>query len=127
MAVKRIVANVTATRIKDAEAFYADLIGLRCFIGRGQTATFRAGEFTEAQIVVAAVGKDGMPMPDLSIVVDDVEEVFQRALHARSLIEYGPEVAPWIEYGEGCSGHKVKQFYLRDPFGYLISISAHAE
>jgi catechol 2,3-dioxygenase-like lactoylglutathione lyase family enzyme len=127
MAVRRIVANVTATRIKDAEAFYADLIGLRCIIGRGETATFRAGEFTEARVVVAEAGKEGMPVPDLSIVVDDVEEVFQRALHARSLIEYGPEATPWIVYGKGCLQHKIQQFYLRDPFGYLISISAHAD
>ena len=54
-------------------------------------------------------------MPDLSIEVDNLDEVHQRVLAAASSIEYGPKREPW----------GVRRFYVRDPFGRLQNILAH--
>ena len=57
----------------------------------------------------------GTPVPDFSIEVDNLDEVYQRALAAGSVIEYGPTREPW----------GVRRFYVRDPFGRLLNILAH--
>jgi catechol 2,3-dioxygenase-like lactoylglutathione lyase family enzyme len=64
---------------------------------------------------LAAEGGSGTPVPDLSIEVDDLDEVQRRALEAGFSIEYGPVHEPW----------GVTRFYVRDPFGRLVNILAH--
>ena len=53
--------------------------------------------------------------PDLSIEVDNLDEIHQRAVAAGLSIEYGPTSVPW----------GVRRFYVRDPFGRLLNILAH--
>lgn len=53
--------------------------------------------------------------PDLSIEVDNLDEVHRRAVAGGFAIEYGPAVEPW----------GVRRFYVRDPFGRLVNILAH--
>jgi catechol 2,3-dioxygenase-like lactoylglutathione lyase family enzyme len=77
--------------------------------------TFAAGEAAAPQISIATEGGSGTPVPDLSIEVDNLDEVYQRALAAGSSIEYGPTREPW----------DVRRFYVRDPFGRLLNILAH--
>lgn len=116
MAVKRIVANVAAERPAEAARFYVDLLGLSLVMDRGWIVTF-AGEGSAApQISIAAEGGSGTPVPDLSIEVDDVEQVLARVRAAGLPIEYGPRTEPW----------GVRRFYVRDPFGQLVNILAHA-
>ena len=54
-------------------------------------------------------------MPDLSIEVDDFDEVYRRVQADGVPIEYGPADEPW----------GVTRFYARDPFGRLINILTH--
>jgi len=115
MAVKRIVANIAAEHVDDAKRFYADVLGLRVIMDQGWILTF-AGEGNAApQISIATEGGSGTPVPDVSIEVDDFEEVRQRVLAAGLPIEYGPVSEPW----------GVKRFYVRDPFGRLLNILTH--
>ena len=53
-------------------------------------------------------------MPDISIEVDDLDEVERRVREAGLVIEYGP-TEPW----------GVRRFYVRDPLGRLINILRH--
>lgn len=55
-------------------------------------------------------------MPDLSIEVDDLQEVLDRMRAAGVALEYGPVDEPW----------GVRRFFVRDPFGRLLNILAHA-
>lgn len=68
------------------------------------------------QISVASEGGSGTPVPDLSIEVDDVDAALDRTKSAGFPIEYGPVDEPW----------GVRRFYVRDPFGKLINVLAHA-
>jgi catechol 2,3-dioxygenase-like lactoylglutathione lyase family enzyme len=115
MEVKRIVANIAAENVERARAFYADILGLRLVMDHGWIMTFAADTSAAPQISVASQGGSGTPVPDLSIEVDDLDDVHQRALAAEFSIEYGPTHEPW----------GVRRFYVRDPFGKLLDILAH--
>jgi catechol 2,3-dioxygenase-like lactoylglutathione lyase family enzyme len=116
MAVKRIVANIATERVADARAFYADILGLQPVMDLGWILTFAAGTAAAPQISVASEGGSGTAVPDLSVEVDDLEEVLRRVIAARIPIEYGPTEEPW----------GVRRFYVRDPFGRLLNILSHS-
>jgi uncharacterized glyoxalase superfamily protein PhnB len=54
-------------------------------------------------------------VPDISVEVDNLDEVYERAVAAGFPVEYGPAIEPW----------GVKRFYVRDPYGRLLNILAH--
>jgi uncharacterized glyoxalase superfamily protein PhnB len=54
-------------------------------------------------------------VPDLSIVVDDVDEVYAGAVSAGFEIVYAITDEPW----------GVRRFFVRDPFGKIVNILSH--
>lgn len=116
MKVKRIVANVESQDIAAAKRFYQDVLGLKLLMDHGWIATYGSREEMSIQISFASQGGSGTPTPDLSIEVDDVDAALGRMRRAGFRIEYGPADEPW----------GVRRFYVRDPFGKLINILAHA-
>jgi catechol 2,3-dioxygenase-like lactoylglutathione lyase family enzyme len=116
MAVKRIVANIPAASPDMARAFYGDILGLELAMDHGWIVTF-AAPATEVrpQVSFASEGGSGTPVPDLSIEVDNLDEVLGRAREAGLSIEYGPTDEPW----------GVRRFYVRDPFGRLVNVLSH--
>jgi catechol 2,3-dioxygenase-like lactoylglutathione lyase family enzyme len=115
MAVKRIVTNIAAEHVDRARRFYADMIGLRLVMDHGWIQTFAGDGSATPQISIATEGGSGTPVPDISIEVDNLDEIRQRVLAAGLTIEYGPRAEPW----------GVTRFYVRDPFGRLVNILAH--
>jgi catechol 2,3-dioxygenase-like lactoylglutathione lyase family enzyme len=115
VAVKRIVANIATECVSSGKAFYGDLLGLRIVMDFGWILTFAAEGGVAPQVSIAKEGGSGTPVPDLSVEVDNLDEVYQRCLAAGLPIEYGPTTEPW----------GVRRFYVRDPFGRLINILAH--
>jgi catechol 2,3-dioxygenase-like lactoylglutathione lyase family enzyme len=116
MAVKRIVANVASPRVDAARGFYGAILGLEVVMDLGWIVTFAApGAQAPPQISVASEGGSGTPVPDISVEVDDLDEVHRRVVAAGLPIEYGPEREPW----------GVARFHVRDPFGRLVNILAH--
>jgi catechol 2,3-dioxygenase-like lactoylglutathione lyase family enzyme len=117
MKVKRIVADIYSTDIALAKAFYQDVLGLDLLMDHGWIATYGSPEQMSVQISFASQGGSQTPTPDLSIEVDDVEAALEGMTKAGFPIEYGPTDEPW----------GVRRFYVRDPFGRLVNILAHAE
>jgi catechol 2,3-dioxygenase-like lactoylglutathione lyase family enzyme len=115
MTVRRIVTNIRANQLDAAKAFYGDILGMTVAMDLGWIMTFATDAQTTPQISVATEGGSGTPVPDISVEVDNLEEVYQRAVTAGCAIEYGPVIEPW----------GVKRFYTRDPFGRLLNILAH--
>ncbi len=115
MTVRRIVTNVGTDRIGAARAFYGDVLGMSVAMDLGWIVTFATDVQTSPQISFAAEGGAGTPVPDISIEVDNLDEVYQRVVRAGLMIEYGPVMEPW----------GVWRFYVRDPFGRLVNILAH--
>jgi catechol 2,3-dioxygenase-like lactoylglutathione lyase family enzyme len=115
MAVKRIVPNIAAGKIEAARAFYGDILDMKVVMDHGWIMTFAADASTTPQVSIASEGGSGTPVPDLSIEVDNFDEVYRRAIEAGLAVEYGPSSEPW----------GVRRFYLRDPFGRLVNILTH--
>ncbi|AZM94660.1 VOC family protein [Vreelandella venusta] len=115
MIVKRIVSNIAATHLEDAEKFYATIFGLTLVMDHGWIRTYSSGEKMTAQLSVASEGGSATPVPDLSIEVDSLETALARVKSAKIEIEYGPVSEPW----------GVRRFYVRDPFGKLINVLQH--
>ncbi len=115
MTVKLIVVNVAAGAIDTAKSFYADIIGLHLVMDLGWIQTFASDAPTTPQISIATEGGSGTPVPDLSIEVDNLQEIHQRVRAAGLSVEYGPITEPW----------GVTRFYVRDPYGRLVNILAH--
>jgi catechol 2,3-dioxygenase-like lactoylglutathione lyase family enzyme len=116
MKVKRIVANIAAPDIAAAKRFYQDVLGLEPLMDHGWIMTYGSQATMAAQVSVASEGGSGTPVPALSIEVDDLEAALARLRQAGFPIEYGPADEPW----------GVRRFYVRDPFGTLVNILAHA-
>jgi lactoylglutathione lyase len=81
----------------------------------GWIVTLAAETSAPPQLSIATQGGSGTPVPDLSIEVDDVDEVHRRAVAAGFKITYGITDEPW----------GVRRFFVRDPFGRLVNILSH--
>ena len=115
MTVKRIVANIATSSVKDVQTFYADLFDLNVMMDFGWITTLATSETASVQISIASEGGSGTPVPDISIEVDDVDALYHRAKRLGHRIEYELTDEPW----------GVRRFYLRDPSGKLLNVLAH--
>ena len=115
MAVKRIVANIGVAQVDAAKPFYGDVLGMKVVMDFGWILTFASDGSTSPQLSVATEGGSGTSVPDLSVEVDDIDDVYQRVLAAGFTVEYGPVIEPW----------GVRRFYVRDPFGRLLNVLTH--
>jgi catechol 2,3-dioxygenase-like lactoylglutathione lyase family enzyme len=116
VAVKRIVTNIETDRVAFAKAFYCDVLEMKIAMDLGWIVTFAADASAPPQVSVAIEGGGGSAVPDISIEVDNLDEVHRRAVDGGFAVEYGPVTEPW----------GVRRFYVRDPFGRLLNILAHA-
>jgi catechol 2,3-dioxygenase-like lactoylglutathione lyase family enzyme len=115
MSVKRIVANIAVDKVDAARGFYGDMLGMQVVMDHGWILTFASHASAAPQISVATEGGSGTPVPDLSVEVDDIDDVYRRMLAAGLAAEYGPVTEPW----------GVRRFFVRDPFGRLVNILTH--
>ncbi|MEM7024155.1 MAG: VOC family protein [Pseudomonadota bacterium] len=115
MTVRRIVANFSAADPAVARAFYENVLGLDVAMDLGWIVTFAAEASAKPQLSIAAEGGSGTSVPDISVEVDDVDEVHRRAIAGGYEVSYGPVDEPW----------GVRRFYVRDPVGRLLNILAH--
>lgn len=115
MTVKRITTNIHTVNIYEAKCFYQDILGLDILMNHEWITTYGSDHEMKVQISFASQGGSETPTPDLSIEVDDVDDVYKRMKDAGFKIEYGLVNEPW----------GVRRFYVRDPFGKLINILVH--
>lgn len=115
MTVKRIMANIAASEFDGARTFYGNILGMKVAMDHGWIVTFATDASTTPQISFATEGGSGTAVPDLSIEVDNLDEVHGKMFEAGIDIEYGPVSESW----------GVRRFYVRDPFGRLVNILNH--
>jgi uncharacterized glyoxalase superfamily protein PhnB len=115
MAVRRVVTNIDTDRIDAARAFNGNIFDMTVVMDHGWIVTFTADASMSPQISIATEGGPGTSVPDLSIEVDNLDQVYRRILEAGVGVEYGPTVEPW----------GVRRFFVRNPFGRLLDVFAH--
>ena len=75
MTVKRIVANIATNDVPLAKRFYGDVLELDLAMDLGWIRTYVSTQSQNSQLSVASEGGSGTPVPDLSIEVDNIDEV----------------------------------------------------
>jgi len=115
MAVLRIVPNLPCEDPAALAAFWQELLGLRTPMVMDFIATCEGTGAQPPQVSFATEGGSGTPLPAVSVEVDDLDAVLDRAREMGVAIEYGPVDEPW----------GVRRFYLRDPAGTLVNILTH--
>ncbi len=115
MGVKRIVANIATNDTAAATLFYKEILELDVAMDMGWITTYISMHSQSCQLSVATEGGSGTSVPDLSIEVDNIEQVYQRMQESEFKILYDLIEEPW----------GVRRFYVQDPFGKLINILEH--
>ena len=115
MTVRRIVTDIRVERPEEAKAFYQELFGLKVVMDQGWIVTLAGDDAAPVQISLASEGGSGTPVPDVSIEVDDVDAVHERARELGAEITYPLTDEPW----------GVRRFYVRDPAGKILNVLSH--
>ena len=114
MAVKRIKPNILSERFEESRAFYNGVIGLD--EGKGlDWILFFGTDQHEVQLSVMKLDIKAHVHPDVSIEVDDVEEVYERARAAEAEIVYPLTEEEW----------GLRRFFVSDPNGAVINVTEH--
>ena len=82
---------------------------------QGWIITFASDATAQPQISVMTEGGSGTPAPDMSVEVDDVDAVYEKARSAGCEIVYELINEPW----------GVRRFYVRDPAGKVVNVLSH--
>lgn len=115
MTVKRIVPNIPTEKVDRAAAFYSDILGLNLAMDLGWIQTCSCDGNASPQVSIATEGGSGTAVHDLSIEIDNMDEVLSLLADSCMPIEYEPVTEPW----------GVQRFYVRDPFNRLNNILEH--
>ena len=94
MAVRRIKPNILSERFEESRAFYNGVIGLDGGDGLDWILFFGT-EQREVQLSVMKLDIKAHVHPDVSIEVDNVDEVYERASKAGVEIVYPLTVEEW--------------------------------
>ncbi|MEJ5106752.1 VOC family protein [Chryseobacterium sp. MYb328] len=113
--VKRIVANIKTDDLKKGNVFYQDILELDILMDHGWIITLGTDEEAKVQISFAEQGGNNTEVPDLSIEVDNVEEVYHKMKAAGFKITYEMTNEDW----------GVRRFFVKDPFGKVVNILSH--
>jgi predicted enzyme related to lactoylglutathione lyase len=117
MTVLRVVTNIDTSSIEEVQRFYETLFDMVVVMNHGWLVTLDSGETAATQLNIAKAGGSGTPVPDISIEVSDVDEVYRRVKTLGLDIVYELTDEPW----------GVRRFYLRDPTGKLLNVMAHRQ
>lgn len=113
--VKRIVANIKTDDLTKGNLFYQDILGLDVLMDHGWIKTFGTDEEAKVQISFAQQGGNETEVPDLSIEVDNIEEIYGKMKKEGFKIVYGITNEDW----------GVRRFFVKDPFGKVVNILSH--
>jgi len=116
MSVIKIVANLAAADVPGVAAFYQDLLGLNVLMDMGWINTLGVDTLAPVQLSIASQGGGDAPVPDLSITVEDVEDIYAQAITMGAPISYPLTDEPW----------GVTRFFVTDPMGRAINILEHS-
>jgi predicted enzyme related to lactoylglutathione lyase len=115
MTVKRIKPNILSSDLDASRTFYKDVIGLDG--GQGlDWIIFFGTDKREVQLSVMALDIKAHQHPDVSIEVDDVDDIYERAVAAGAEITYPITDEDW----------GLRRFFVRDPNGAIINVTQHA-
>jgi uncharacterized glyoxalase superfamily protein PhnB len=114
VAVKRVKPNILSERFAESRSFYNDVIELKGGDGLDWIMFFGTSQ-PEVQLSVMKLDIKAHIHPDVSIEVDNVDDVYERARTAGAEIVYPLTDKEW----------GLRRFFVRDPNGAVINVTQH--
>lgn len=115
MSTKRIVPDITTEQMEESRGFYQGVLGLELAMDMGWVMTFVSPTNASAQITVLQTSASEGPRPQMTIEVDDVDAVHEKAVALGCEIVYPITDESW----------GVRRFFLRDPNGVVLNVMSH--
>lgn len=115
MPIKRIVPNIESATPRRSIEFYERFLGLKTAMDMGWIITFISEDNPTSQVSVIRNKSSAAPHPDLSIEVEDVDQMFAKAKEQHIEVVYPITDEPW----------GVRRFFVQDPNGKVINILSH--
>ena len=115
MGSRRAVPDLTVADLAESRRFYADVLGFSVGMDMGWVVNFVAPDNPSAQVIAMQADRTAPVAPDMTVEVDDVDD-----LHARA-VEHGYEIVhPLTDEPWG-----VRRFFVRDPDGTIVNVMTH--
>ena len=115
MAVRRIIANLSAPDPQALADFYAGVFGLDQPLDMGWIAFLETAGPQKVELHALSEGGSGTEVPAISVGVDDLDATLDAVRDAGAEVVYGPVDEPW----------GLRLFFFRDPAGNLINVVDH--
>lgn len=115
MSIKRIVPNIESEDPQKSINFYEGFLGLQLAMDMGWIITFVSESNRSSQVSVIQNKESDTPHPDISIEVEDVDRMFNKAKKYDIDIIYPITNEPW----------GVRRFFVKDPNDKIINILSH--
>ena len=116
MKIRRTVPNIKLDNPLQSRTFYVDFLGFDIAMNRDEIITFSSPDNRTAQISVMKQDDSLAPLhPDISIEVEDVDQIYNKAEEQNLEIVYPITDEPW----------GVRRFFVKDPNGKIINILSH--
>ena len=115
MTVRRIVPDIKSKHPDESRAFFVDFLGLKVGMDLGRIMTFVSPSNPTAQVSVMRDDDASELLPNMSVEVEDVDEVHARAIERRLAIVYPITSEPW----------GVRRFFVLDPNGTIVNVMSH--
>lgn len=115
MSIKRIVPNIESETPQKSIEFYEGFLGLKVAMDMDWIITFISESNATSQVSVIRNKDADAPHPDVSIEVEDVNQMFAKAKDQKIEIVYPITDEPW----------GVRRFFVKDPNGKIINILSH--
>jgi|ERR671925_1590354 uncharacterized glyoxalase superfamily protein PhnB len=116
MRIRRIVPDLHGDPAA-ARDFYENVVGLESSMDLGWIVGFVSPSNETAQLQVLSDDATAPVAPDVSIEVDDVDAVHEKAVERGCEVVHPLTDEPW----------GVRRFFVRDPTGTVVNIMQHSE
>jgi catechol 2,3-dioxygenase-like lactoylglutathione lyase family enzyme len=115
MSVNRIVPDIKSRDLEASRQFYVDVLGLEVTMDLGFIVTLVSPSNPTAQVSLMRDDDSSAILPQISIEVEDVDDVHSRAMFLGLDIVYPLTNEPW----------GVRRFFVTDPNGTIINVMCH--
>ncbi len=117
MTIRRVVPDIPTSSFEASREFYAGLLGFDVGMEQEWVMTFVSPSNPTAQVTVMREDASAPVQPQMSIEVDEVEDVYADALQSGVEIVYPLTDEPW----------GVRRFFARDPNGVVVNVLSHLD
>lgn len=115
MSIRRVVPNLPTRSTEESCEFYTGFLGFQIAMDMGWIVTFVSGANPTAQLSVITSDLTAPVHPDLTIQVDNVDDLYAEAVRRGLTIAYPLTDEPW----------GVRRFFVRDPNGRVLNLMTH--